>query len=105
MSRSTHFTQTYDDLKNQIINEIYNLVRHEDDQILELLETHRCKALITGGDEYDPQIIHDLYINEEDRLMASAGVYEDDTEYDINEFEVPFLIEILNSVEKHITED
>jgi hypothetical protein len=33
--------------------------------------------------------------------MASAGVYEDDTYYNLNEFEVPFLLAILDSAEKH----
>ena len=42
--------------------------------------------------------------NYEKDVESSAGVYEDDVHYILNEFEVPFLIAILDSAEKHTKE-
>jgi hypothetical protein len=98
MTRAEHFKHSYASLKETIISEIKDIVRHQDDQILEVLETRKTPALVTQViDDQESETIHDLYIDNKDRLMASAGIYEDDTYYDLNEFEVPFLIEVLNS--------
>ena len=102
MTRADHFKTAYAGLKETIIGEIRDIVRHQDDQILELLETRRTPALVTQVvDDQESETIHELYLKENNVVMASAGVYEDDVYYNLNEFEVPFLIAILDSAEKH----
>ena len=102
MTRADHFKTAYAGLKETIIGEIRDIVRHEDDQILELLETSSTPALVTAViDDQESETIRDLYLKENNVVMASAGVYEDDTYYNLNEFEVPFLLAILDSAEKH----
>ena len=105
MSMATHFQQTHDDLKTQIINEIRKIVKKQDDHILELLETRKTPALVTQViDDQESETIRDIYVDGKDRLIASAGVYEDDQYYDLNEFEIPFLIQILDSATIHSQE-
>jgi len=101
MTRADHFKTAYASLKETIIGEIRDIVRHQDDQILELLETRRTPALVTQAiDDQESETIHELFMVE-NVVFASAGVYEDDVQYDLDEFEVPFLIAILDSAEKH----
>ena len=97
MTRVDHFKTAYADLKKTLIGEIRDIVRHQDDQIMELLETRRTPALVTRViDDQESETIHELYI-EGKNIMVSAGIFDDDTQYNLKEFEVPFLIEILNS--------
>jgi hypothetical protein len=102
MTRADHFRESYAGLKETIIGEIRDIVRHQDDQLMELMETKRTPALVTQViDDQESETIRDLYLKENNVVMASAGVYEDDTYYNLNEFEVPFLLAILDSAEKH----
>ena len=104
MTRVDHFKTAYADLKKTLIGEIRDIVRHQDDQILDLFETQRTPALVTMVvDDQESETINCLYINGND-TMVSAGIFDDDTQYNLEEFEVPFLIEILNSAIVH-TED
>jgi hypothetical protein len=98
MTRADHFKNAYAALKENIIYEIRDIVRHQDDRVMELMETKRTPALVTQViDDQESETIHDLYIDENDRLLASAGIYEDDVVYNLNDLEVPLLIEILKS--------
>lgn len=98
MTRADHFKNAYASLKETIIYEIRDIVRHQDDRVLELMESKRTPALVTQViDDQESETIHELYIDENDRLLASAGIYEDDVVYNLNDLEVPLLIEILNS--------
>ena len=102
MTRANHFKTAYAGLKETIIGEIRDIVRHQDDQILELLETRRTPALVTQSiDDQESETIHELYLKENNVVCASAGIYDDEVEYNLNEFEVPFLLAILDSAEKH----
>ena len=98
MTRADHFKNAYAALKENIIYEIRDIVRHQDDRTMELMETKRTPALVTQViDDQESETIHDLYIDDKDRLLASAGIYEDDVVYNLNDLEVPLLIEILKS--------
>ena len=98
MTRADHFKNAYAALKENIIYEIRDIVRHQDDRTMELMETKRTPALVTQViDDQESETIHEIYIDDKDRLIASAGIYEDDVEYNLNDLEVPLLIEILNS--------
>lgn len=104
MTRADHFKTAYASLKESIIGEIRDIVRHQDDQFLELTETRKIPAIVTMViDDQESETIRDLFIKG-NVVMASAGVYDDDTEYNLNEFEVPFLIKILDSAIKHSEE-
>lgn len=104
MTRADHFRESYASLKETIIGEIKDIVRHQDDQRIEMYETKRCPALVTTViDDQESEVINEIILLE-DNVIASAGVYEDDTYYNLKEFELPFLVEILDSVEKHLEE-
>ena len=104
MTRVDHFKTAYASLKETIIGEIRDIVRHQDDGLMELLETRKTPALVTRViDDQESETIHELYI-EGNNTMVSAGIFDDDTQYNIKEFEVPFLIEILNSATVHAEE-
>jgi len=97
MTRSDHFKASYAVLKETIIGEIRDIVRHQDDQLMELMETKRTPALVTQViDDQESETIHEIFIRGS-HIIASAGIYEDDMEYNLNDLEVPLLIEILNS--------
>jgi hypothetical protein len=105
MTRADHFKNAYAALKENIIYEIRDIVRHQDDRVLELYESRRTPALVTQViDDQESETIHELYIDDKDRLLATAGVYVDDVEYNLNDLEVPLLIEILNSATIHTEE-
>jgi hypothetical protein len=97
MTRADHFKASYAALKESIIGEIKDIVRHQDDRVMELMETKRTPALVTQViDDQESETIHEIFIKGND-VIASAGIYEDDVEYNLNDLEVPLLIEILNS--------
>lgn len=104
MTRADHFKNAYASLKESIIYEIRNIVRHQDDRVLELMETKRTPALVTMViDDQESETIHEIFIKGND-VIATAGVYEDDVEYNLNDLEIPLLIEILNSATIHAEE-
>lgn len=47
MTRADHFKNAYASLKETIIYEIRDIVRHQDDRAMELMETKRTPALVT----------------------------------------------------------
>jgi hypothetical protein len=96
------YKKAYDDLRGDIITEIWMILREQPDETMDISETKDCPAIITNYiDDQESETIHELCI-EGNKVMATAGIYEDDTEYDLEEFEAPMLIQIFESVEKHL---
>jgi DNA repair protein RadC len=105
MTRVDHFKTAYASLKETIIGEIRDIVRHQDDGLMELLETRKTPALVTQTiDDQESETIHELFIDDRNNVIASAGIYEDDVNYNLYNFEVPFLIQILDSAIIHTEE-
>jgi hypothetical protein len=97
MTRADHYKASYAVLKETIIGEIRDILRHQDDGIMELMETRRTPALVTQViDDQESETIHEIFFKGND-VIASAGIYEDDVEYNLNDLDVPLLIEILNN--------
>jgi hypothetical protein len=104
MTRADHFKTAYASLKETIIGEIRDILKHQDDQVMELMESKRAPALVTMViDDQESETIHEIFFKGND-VIASAGIYEDDVEYNLKDLEVPLLIEILNSATIHSEE-
>jgi hypothetical protein len=70
---------------------------------MDLTETENCPAIVTQEiDDQISEVIHTLVINSESEVIAVASVFDNDVEYNLETFEVPMLIAILESVEKHL---
>jgi hypothetical protein len=94
------YKKNYDDLKANIITEIWMILREQPNETMGLFETKDCPA-VTNMIDNEPETLHDLYVKG-NKVMATAGIYEDDFDYDLEEFEAPMLIKIFESVEKHL---
>jgi hypothetical protein len=107
MKASEEFRHKYNSLKDDLVTEIWSLIlssggEDEDVKELDIREKRGCPAVVTQViDDQQSEVIHTLLVKE-DSVIAVAGIYEDDNEYDIDEFEIPMLLIILESVEKHI---
>ena len=101
MTRVKEYKSRYEVLKSTIITDIWSRIKDQKKNG-ESTEIQLSDALILS--EYDPQapeVIQRLSI-EKSEVIAHAGVYEEDSEFNINELEVPMLIEIIDSIERQL---
>ena len=100
--KSEELKNEYQVLKDRIIGEIWDVVRKQPLQKLEILETEDCPAIITNYvDDEESETITDLVESGAD-VLAIATYGGEEFEYNLEEFEVPMLIAIMESVEKHL---
>jgi hypothetical protein len=95
-------------LKENILTDIFwyikDQIEGEESTTMDLAETKDCPAVVTQViNDQESEVIHELYIKGPD-VIAKAGVYEDNVEYNLNTFEIPMLLSILESVEGHLKE-
>jgi len=88
------FKTTYEDLKASILLNIETLVKTFPSHIVDLSEAGKEIVTASFGQDEDPQVAMDLALTG-GNLVLTAGVFEEDTDYYIIEFEVPKLLEIL----------
>ena len=102
ISKSTEFDNEYKILKDRIIGEIWDVVRKQPLQTLDIMETKDCPAIITKVvDDQESEVIDELVESGAD-VLAIASYSGENFEYNLEEFEVPMLIAIMESVEKHL---
>jgi cellulase/cellobiase CelA1 len=98
------YKKEYDDLKDSIISDMWFLIKYRENATLNIMEEKGIPAIVTQTfDEQESETI-DMVKVEENKVIAyaSCGGYDMEMEYDLEDFEVPTLIVILDSVEKHI---
>jgi hypothetical protein len=96
------YKKDYINLKDDIITEIWMILREQPNETMDLSELKDCPTIITNYIDYqESETIHELFVKG-NKVMATAGIYNDDTEYDLEEFEVPMLIAIFQAVELHL---
>lgn len=96
------YKKDYINLKGNIITEIWMILREQPNKTMDLSESKDCPSIVTNYiDDQQSETIYDLFV-EGNKVMATAGIYDDYTEYDLEEFEVPTLIAIFQAVELHL---
>ena len=94
---------SYETMKSQIITDIWFLIKDRDGAALDISETNGIFAIVTGNfDDQESETIDELIVRKDKVIAVASSYYDDVQEYDLDEWEVPFLIAILDSVEKHI---
>jgi len=102
MKESENYQKKYETLKKSIITDIWTIVKAQPDRSMEIMEMKNCPAIVTYViDDQESEVINELYING-NHVIAIASYDDNETEYNLNEFETPMLIAILESVEKHL---
>ena len=93
----------YETMKSQIITDIWFLIKDREDATLDITEEKGIPALVTGNfDDQESETICDLVARKDKVIAIATSYYDNDQEYDLDEWEVPFLVTILDSVEKHL---
>jgi hypothetical protein len=100
--KSEEFSGEYARLKDRIINEIWDVVRKQPQQKLNIMETKDCPAIVTKVISDEEQETIDELVEHGADVLAIATYGGEDFEYNLEEFEVPLLIAIMGSVEKHL---
>lgn len=93
----------YEAIKAHIISDIWFWIKDRDGSTLDVGERRDIPALVTKYfDEMESETIDELMVREDKVIAIASSTFDDVNEYDLEEFEVPFLIEVLQSVEDHI---
>ena len=103
MRRAELHLKDYEALKASIISDMWFLIKDRDGKTLPLMETKGIPAIVTGNfDDQFSETIEELIVKENKVIAVASSIYDDVNEYDLEEWEVPFLIAIYDSVEKHL---
>ena len=103
MRRAELHKKDYEALKSNIISDIWFSIKDRDGSTLDVRETKGIPAIVTGNfDDQFSETIEELIARKDKVIAIASSVYDDVNEYDLEEWEAPFLIVILDSVEKHL---
>jgi hypothetical protein len=107
MRRAELHKKDYEALKAHIVGDIWFYLKEQPDQTLDMSEEKGIPALVINSwdDNEVCETLDELRINDKNGVTAIGNCMEyciEEEEYDIEKFEVPFLTEILDSVEKHV---
>jgi hypothetical protein len=103
MKRAELYKMQYDLFKESIITDIWLNLKSKDGEALDIMETKGIPAIVVNEiDDQMSETIDELIVRKNKVIAITTTNYDDVEEYNLNEFEVPMLIAILNSVEKHI---
>jgi predicted XRE-type DNA-binding protein len=96
----------YEALKASVISDMWFLIKDRPSKSLDMMERKGIPAIITHYiDDQESEILDEIIV-EDDRVIAKASVYgEPVAEYKMDEFEIPMLIAILDSMEKHLDKE
>lgn len=98
-----NWKKKYDTFKDGIITDIWFYLKDRDGAALEIMERKGIPAIVTNTiDDQESETIDELIVRKDKVIAIASSPYDDVVEYDLEKFEIPFLIAILDSVEKHI---
>lgn len=94
----------YETLKASILSDMWFLIKDRENKNLDLMEQKGIPAIVTQTfDEQQSEVIDFLEVRGNKVIAcASCGGYDVENEYNLDKFEVPILLDILDSVEKHL---
>jgi hypothetical protein len=108
MGHAETHRREYKMMKENLLSDIWHYIKNRDDKALNInydltkMETKRIPAIVTNViDDQESETIDKLIVKN-DKVIVVASNYDEIQEYNLEEFEVPFLIAILDSVEKHL---
>lgn len=102
MGHAETHRREYKMMKENLLTDIWYYIKNRDDKALNIMETKRIPAIVTNViDDQESETIDELIVKN-DKVIVVASNYDEIQEYNLEEFEVPFLIAILDSVEKHL---
>lgn len=103
MRKAELHQKDYEAIKAHIISDIWFWIKDRDGSTLDVGERRDIPALVTKYfDEMESETIDELMVREDKVIAIASSTFDDVNEYELEEFEVPFLIEVLQSVEDHI---
>ena len=103
MRSSELHKKDYEAMKASVISDMWFLIKDRDGSALDIMEETGIPAIVTGNfDDQESETIDELIVRKDKVIAVASSAYDDVNEYDLEEWEVPFLIAILDSVEKHI---
>ena len=95
--------KVYEAVKASIINDIWFHIKDRDGNTLDISERKGIPAIVTNAiDDQESDTIDELTVRGNKVIAIASSYFDDVQEYDLDEFEVPFLVAILDSVEKHL---
>jgi len=103
MKRAELHKMQYDLLKESIITDTWLHIKDRDGSTLDIMKEKSIPAIVVGEIDHPLTEVIDEVVVKNDKIFAlTSTAYGDTDKYDLEDFEVPFLIAILDSVEKHI---
>jgi hypothetical protein len=103
MKRAEIWSKQYDEMKSQIITDIWLLIKDREEKSLDIMKRKGIPAIVVNIiDDQFSETIDELIVHEDKVKGVSRNIYNSFNTYDLNEFEAPMLILILESVEKHL---
>ncbi len=100
--KSSEYIKNYNDLKSDIITDIWYLIKDIETGSLDITEKPGIPAIVTAEYTIQASETIDEIVIIGSEVIAIASCHDDINEYNLDIFEVPMLISILESVEKNI---
>ena len=103
--KSDNWKRTYDVVQTHVINDIKEMIIDREDSCVDITETRGIPSLVTEIiDDQLSETIDSVYVKDNE-VYASASAWDKTHEYNLNTFDMKFLIAILESIEKHIEQE
>jgi len=106
MRKAELHAKDYEALKSSILSDIWFSIKDRDGATLEVMERKGIPAIVTiTHDDQISETIDELIVRKDKVIAIASSLYDDVVEYDLDNFEAPMLIKILESVEKHLAKE
>ncbi len=103
--KSDNWKRTYDVVQTHVINNIKEMIIDREDSCVDITETRGIPSLVTEIiDDQLSETIDSVYVKDNE-VYARASAWDKTHDYNLNTFDMKFLIAILESIEKHIEQE
>ena len=103
--KSDNWKRTYDVVQTHVINDIKEMIIDREDSCVDFTETRGIPSLVTEIiDDQLSETIDSVYVKDNE-VYARASAWDKTHDYNLNTFDMKFLIAILESIEKHIEQE
>jgi len=103
--KSDNWKRTYDVVQTHVINDIKEMIIDREDSCVDITETRGIPSLVTEIiDDQLSETIDYVYVKDNE-VYARASAWDKTHDYNLNTFDMKFLIAILESIEKHIEQE
>lgn len=103
--KSDNWKRTYDVVQTHVINDIKEMIIDREDSCVDFTETRGIPFLVTEIiDDQLSETIDYVYVKDNE-VYARASAWDKTHDYNLNTFDMKFLIAILESIEKHIEQE